>query len=365
MDQPASPIHDTNTPIPSQELGIRRRTVSLEDETARVTLTLEGGHIAEFLHKPSGINPLWQPPWPSIEPSAYHPARHPEYGGTVESRLLAGIRGHNLCLDVFGPPSPEEAAAGIDVHGESSVAPYQHEQTGDRELTLRATFPLAQLRFERRLRLLPGATLAIRETVENLTPLDRPLAWTHHVTLGPPFIEPGVTRLDMPVRRSMVFEPDLGPDGHYAPGAVFDWPHAPRRDGATTDLRLYPAAERSAGITSHLTDEAAQQAWFLAFHPGLQLVFGHSWTRADFPWIVIWEENRSRTAPPWNGRTITRGIEFGASPFPETRRAMITRGSLFGAPAYRWLPARASLSVEYYAFAYTAAHMPTAPPQIY
>ena len=42
----------------------------------------------------------------------------------------------------------------------------------------------------------------------------------------------------------------------------------------------------------------------------------------------IWEENRSRLQPPWNGRTITRGMEFGVSPMPETRRAMIERARL-------------------------------------
>ena len=61
----------------------------------------------------------------------------------------------------------------------------------------------------------------------------------------------------------------------------------------------------------------------------------------------IWEENHSRTAPPWNGRTVTRGLEFGVSPMPETRRQMIDRGRLFDVPTYRWIPARASVSVEY------------------
>ncbi|HBY63203.1 MAG TPA: hypothetical protein DEH78_25555 [Solibacterales bacterium] len=330
-----------------------------------MTLTLEGGHIAEFLHKASGVNPLWSPPWPSIEPSSYDAARHPEYGGTIESQLLAGIRGHNLCLDVFGPPSEDEAAAGLGVHGESSVAAYDHEAASDGSLFLRATFPRAQLRFERHLQLSPGGVLRVRETVTNLTALDRPLAWTHHVTMGPPFIEPGVTRLEMPVGRSKVFAPDLGPDGHYQPDAEFDWPSAPRRDGGVTDLRVYPGAERSAGITTHLVREDAAQAWFLAYHPGLKVAFGYSWRRADSPWIVIWEENRSRTAPPWNGRTVTRGIEFGASPFPETRRAMISRGALFGVPAYRWLPARATASVEYSAFVFAAEETPAAPPPLH
>src|SRR5262245_41436466 len=101
-----------------------RRAVQIENDTIRVTVLVEGGHIAEILHKETGINPLWTPPWPSIEPSAYNPDIHPEYGRNAESKLLAGIMGHNVCLDLFGPPSEAEAAAGITVHGEGSVAQY-------------------------------------------------------------------------------------------------------------------------------------------------------------------------------------------------------------------------------------------------
>ena len=33
----------------------------------RVTVLIEGGHIAEVLDKRSGVNPLWTPGWPSID----------------------------------------------------------------------------------------------------------------------------------------------------------------------------------------------------------------------------------------------------------------------------------------------------------
>ena len=60
------------------------------------------------------------------------------------------------------------------------------------------------------------------------------------------------------------------------------------------------------------------------------MAFGYVWKRADFPWTGIWEENHSRRNPPWNGKTLTRGMEFGVSPMPESRREMIDRRSLFG-----------------------------------
>src|SRR5229473_2316603 len=106
-----------------------RRAHSIETEDLRVTVLAEGGHIAEILDKRTGVNPLWTPPWPSIEPSTYDRARHPEYGDDAESKLLSGIMGHNLCLDLFGPPSEAEAAAGLTVHGEASVVLYEIEST--------------------------------------------------------------------------------------------------------------------------------------------------------------------------------------------------------------------------------------------
>ena len=102
-----------------------RRAAQIEDDQLRISVTAEGGHIAEILHKATGVSPLWVPPWPSIDPSTYSLTKHPEYGNDAESKLLSGIMGHNLCLDLFGGPSPEEAAAGMTVHGEASVAATQ------------------------------------------------------------------------------------------------------------------------------------------------------------------------------------------------------------------------------------------------
>jgi len=77
-----------------------RRAAFVENDELRVTVLEEGGHIAEMLDKRSGINPLWTPPWTSIEPSAYVQATHVVYGSGVDATLLAGIMGHNLCVDI-------------------------------------------------------------------------------------------------------------------------------------------------------------------------------------------------------------------------------------------------------------------------
>lgn len=310
-----------------------RRAHQIENGQLQVVVLVEGGHIAAITHLRTGINPLWTPPWATIEPSHYDVARHPEYGVGSESRLLAGIHGHNLCLDTFGAPSEAETAAGAMVHGEAGVIPWAVKSGVD---TLFAEVESAPLRFTRGLRL-DGERLYFEETLTNLSGEDRPIAWTQHVTLGPPFLEAGQTQFAAPTVR----EQDLEDGVHQH-----------------VTLERFTSEPSASGYTAHLLDPARENANFLAYSPRYRLLLGYVWRTTDFPWLGTWEEHLERKIPPWNGRTETRGMEFGVSPFPESRRQMIDRGRLFGTPTYRWLCARETVTVNYYAFLRTATHLP-------
>jgi hypothetical protein len=334
--------------MPTTELDIRyrnRRAARIENTALRVTVLREGGHIAEIFDKVASVNPLWTPTWASIEPSVYDRHAHVQFGSGSDARLLAGIMGHNLCLDIFGGPSDEEAAAGVSAHGDGSVALYEVD-TSEGALVTRAHLPAMQLAVERRIEL-RDRTVAIRETVENLMAFDRPIAWTQHVTLGPPFLQKGVTEFRLSATRSKVFEHEFGADDYLQPAAEFEWPLAPATGGGQVDLRRFTDAPASTAYTAHLMNPACATAFFVAFNPAAHVALGYVWKRSDFPWLGIWEENFSRRHTPWNGRVLTRGMEFGVSPFPESRRRMVERGRMFETPTYRWLPARARLDVEY------------------
>jgi len=45
-----------------------------------------------------------------------------------------------------------------------------------------------------------------------------------------------------------------------------------------------------------------------------------------------------------------RGLEFATQPFDVPRRDAIQRNSLFGAPTYRWLPAKSKISSRFLIF---------------
>jgi hypothetical protein len=324
-----------------QTLFHNRRAFQLENEQIRVTVLAEGGHIAEILEKSTGVNPLWIPPWPSIEISDWSPEKYSLYGNDSESKLLAGIMGHNLCLDLFGPPSEDEARAGVVAHAEGGIAPYTFESV-EGGMNCRCTLHDSQLAFERTITL-KGRRAYVQETVENFAPLDRPIAWTQHVTLGPPFLENGLTQFRLPATKSRAI----------GETADFDWPHQGARD-----LRVYPSDAPSSGYTAHLMDPASATSHFVAWSPTANVAMGYVWQREDFPWLGIWEENNCRTHTPWLGRTRTRGMEFGVSPFPEPRRKMIERGPLFDTPGYKWIGAKAKLTARYYAAIAPAQSIP-------
>ncbi|MEZ5363371.1 MAG: hypothetical protein R2748_13770 [Bryobacterales bacterium] len=334
-------------------MGIsHRRQAVLENDKLRLVVLPGGGHIASVTLRSNPVNPLWDPPWETIEPSQYDAAKHGvTYGTDVDGRLLSGIAGHNLCFDLFGVPSEAEAKAGLDVHGEASSADWEVAVDGP-EMICRGEFPLCGMAFERRLRLAEGSqVVTVTETAINRSGVDRPVGWTQHVTLGPPFLEKGKTRFHAPGGASKTLEAEFAP-GHdrFPIGAEFQWPYAPRIDGGFEDLRTLTAEKVGGAFTTHLMAPDREQAYFTAWSPGSKLAFGYVWKRSDFPWLGIWEENGGRTHAPWSGRTLTRGMEFGASPFPETRRSWLDRGSLFGQPVSRWIPAGGRGTAEYRIF---------------
>jgi hypothetical protein len=333
-----------------------RRAVQIENEWLRLTVLNEGGHIAELFDKRAGVSPLWIPHWTSEEPSAFGVESRARFGSGPDAKLLAGIMGHNVCLDIFGGPSAEEASAGLTVHGEASVDRYEIE--GDQHaLTQRLTLPLAQLRFSRSIRFRENL-VHIEETVENLSSIDKPIGWTQHVTLAPPFLDPKTTEFRASMTRSIVSASDPGSNAYLRLGAEFEWPLGPFANGGTADLRRMNPAAPASGYTAHLSDPQQENAFFVAHAPQFRLAFGYIWKREDFPWLGIWEENRSRQGAPWSGQEVTRGLEFGVSPFPETRKEMVERGRIFGTPTYKWIPAGGSLRAEYWVVSQIADVIP-------
>ena len=204
-----------------------RRAVAIENDRIRVTVLEGGGHIAEILDKATGVNPLWTPPWPSIEPEEFDHATHPGYGGgPAESRLLSAHHGSQPLPRFFRRPlagggsrrSLARTARDRSRSTRSSTTP--HRSSCGRGFRSRSWTSSDGFRFT-------AGRCAFARRVENLTGIDRPVGWTQHVTLGPPFIERGVTEFRAPATRSKTFESAFGSADYLTAGAEFDWPMAP------------------------------------------------------------------------------------------------------------------------------------------
>src|SRR5271154_5414918 len=146
-----------------------------------------GGHICELnLNACPGVNPLWRPQWATIDPFKYTAKHARKYGPPPDGRLLAGIAGHSLSFDHFGPPSLEETAAGLTTHGEAPASRWKMErlsQSRRPQLQYGVTLPEARIRFSRKLRLdRVNQVIYCEEEAVNLSAYDRPISWNEHVT---------------------------------------------------------------------------------------------------------------------------------------------------------------------------------------
>ncbi|HLK61512.1 MAG TPA: hypothetical protein VKU00_33495 [Chthonomonadaceae bacterium] len=342
-------------PAGAQQAGTYhgRKAWTLQNDQIQVIIIPGGGHIASLTLRSgpaANLNPLWLPPWPSIEPGGWAKAGG-AYGDKPGAQLLSSILGHNICLDFFGAPSDAETAAGIPVHGEAPTLNWKATASSANMLSYTTTLPNAQMKVTRTLTLTPASSAVwISETVENLSNLDRPFGWNQHVTLGPPFLKEGESLYDMNGGWSMVDAKEFSKGQRLKQGGEFTWPDAPTSDGGTVSLRDWPKGNKSSDFTASLIDPASDWGWFTAINTHKNLLIGYIWPRKDWPWAANWEENKFRDGKPWNSQGVTRGIEFGTTPFAYSRKESVMMGKLHDTPVYRWISAREKQTISYAAF---------------
>jgi hypothetical protein len=243
-----------DTGVQAEQISIRRVTGLLDGRSGyrlnapwgHVSVLEGGGHICELnLKKCDGVNPLWRPQWKTIDPHKYTAAKHSlTYGPLPDGRLLAGIAGHNLSFDYFGPPSTEEIAAGHSTHGEAPAAKWQFKSAPGTSLAAlhgTALLPEAQIKIERELAVdVRDPVVYCEETAHNLSTFDRPISWNEHVTFGPPFVEPDVTLFDIPATRAKTCPASYSTRPLVKTSAEFTWPLAPAARGGSLNLRTVP-----------------------------------------------------------------------------------------------------------------------------
>ena len=317
-----------------------RPALLLANGKLELTVLVQGSSLASVVlaDDASKLNPLWDPS-----------RMLRELGQTPRP---SGGTGHFVCVDGFGPTSPEERAAGLEGHGEAHRQTFEIVQSakegGSATLTLRAKLPIAQETFTRTFRMVDGENVIyVDSQLENLLGFDRPVNWAEHATVGSPFLAPGVTVVDLSGLRSQTRPWDTPRSGQtdqrLTSGEDFTWPMAPGRDGNRIDLRLTPTDLHYLDHATTLIDPSLRLGWVTALNPEKHLVIGYLFRREEYPWLQYWGNY-----PP-NGK-LARGLEFGTQPYDVPRREAIGTGSLFGTPTYRWLPAKSKIESRFLVF---------------
>jgi len=316
-----------------------RPALVLSNDIIEVTVLPFGGAIASIVLKDDGgkMNPMWD-----ALRAGREAGRAPRAGRAV---------GHFVCVDGFGPVSAEEREAGLPGHGEAHTLPWvlRSAKKEGRVARLVQSVQLSRVHevYTRTMEIADGENVVhVRGTLENLLDFDRPVRWTEHATIGSPFLEPGVTVVDMSRNRAMT-RPDRGDRPgviHRLPaGEEFEWPMAPSAEGEKIDLRAAPVSPNSLDHTGHLMDPDQRLAYVTALHPKKRLLLGYIFKQAESPWLQIWE-----SYPPTG--VMARGLEFGTQAFDRPARQVISQNRLFGALLYRWLPAKGRIETSFLMF---------------
>jgi hypothetical protein len=337
-----------------------REATRLTNGVVDLVALTSGGHLAEFrfLEQEGRIssNTFWEAPWITFDSGGKAADDLPAIYGPVEvRRFFSSYTGHCLCLDYFGGPSAEQAAAGLSMHGEAPNARWHLLSPSARGGALarwKVQLPSAQLAFEREIRLGVGESVAyVRETVSNEGGAEHPFDWVQHVTFGPPLLKEGESTLSASASRGITWPVDYDGGSMLANNREFTWPHAPLASGkGSADLRQ-PFATKGLGFIAGIQlDPGRQQEYVLAVNWKERLGVGYCFRRADFPWMTISEENHSRQDTPWNGRVQARGMEFGTTPLPLGREETVRRGPVFDTPHQCVIPAGGKKTAQYLIF---------------
>ncbi len=318
--------------------------VVLSSSKLSLTIMIKGSTLASLTLSDDRekLSPLWNP---------MRMAR--ELGRPV---TYDGGAGHFVCVDGFGSPSAEERAAGLPFHGEAhtkTFAVHSERQGSSTAVSLTATLPITQETFTRTFRVIDGENVVhVESDLESLLGFDRPVNWAEHATIGSPFLESGVTVVDVSGSRSLTRPYTSVENGdvqrRLKSDQPFQWPLAPGLNGETVDLRQTPLNPHFLEHVATLLDRNRDLEWETAINPKKRLILGYVFKRADYPWVQYWGHY-----PPT--QKMARGMEFSTQPFDLPRREVVTTGTMFDTPLYRWLPAKSKIKTQFLLF---YAHVP-------
>lgn len=292
-------------------VGRALEAVRLESSHLAVTIILDqGADLHELIHKPSGIDVLWKPPYASREPGI----GPPPVGDSMAQWIAHYRGGWQTILPNFGKPVTYRGAV-LDFHGEAARRPWLLDEAAAASphvvmSTRLQSMPLAVRREvwlddERPM-------LRVRETVTNLSETACQCMWGHHPAFGAPLVAAGAA-IYTGARRILTDDGFTASGNDLPLGVSFEWPACATRDGVSIDLSTMPAS--GSGTSRVLWLQDFRDAWYAIVNRSLPLGVGVRWDREVMPYACMWQEAGGAREFPFFGQAYALAIEPQTSYF--------------------------------------------------
>jgi hypothetical protein len=181
--------------------------------------------------------------------------------------------------------------AGLTMHGEVSVLPWDYTILTDEPDKISVAFDVECRRMPFRLRRVMtvqqnDAAVTFDETVENLAGQPMEFAWGHHPAFGAPFLTPDCV-VDLPPGIISTRAPGLHSKPRLKQGHTGDSQVIPDVNGNPVDLRRAPPVH--GGTMDNYEVKLSGEGFCALRNPVLNLGFGLKWDAKVFPYLWEWE----------------------------------------------------------------------------
>ena len=280
--------------------------VRLANDAIEVTILAgKGADILSIRDLATGCDPLWKARWGHhhVESALSHP-------DSSSAWLAACVGGWNLLFPGGGAEST--VAGGLQpMHGEASIVAWdvvECSTDGGSAVSLRTHLSRSPFLLERTVRLV-GDTgeLVIRDTAVNEGGEASPFTWTHHPTLGPPFLDDSCV-IETNAATVEADETYTLPHVPLPAGPAIAW-----RDAAGV-LGRVPPRDDPRQLLAYLHFDGPD-AWYRVTNQQKEMAFEVRWSTADLPHAWFFQEMDATAGWPWFSNTYIMAIE-PSSTFP-------------------------------------------------
>jgi len=298
----------------------------IENESASLSINLDGGAIIDFQLKTTGINPL-----SFLYPNDLMPSNN---------KNGAAYQGHFLCLGRWGEPSSGEKNAGLPDHGQFANMLWEKViSTKHNYIEMNAASVLEGLKVNRKVYLDPTSPIyLVKEQVVNFNPLGRLFSMVQHPTIAAPFLDNKIT-----VDCNGTFGFDQSDYKNIASNTI-QW------EQQNMDLHCKKMNadfdHREDIVRSYIVAEKSKYGWITAYNPTSNSLIGYLWPRKDYPWIHIWEHVKE-------ANLIYMGLEFGDTAIHQPFHDILNTPHLFNEKTVGFIDSGETIEKKYISFMVT------------